>query len=140
MPLVSTPSALIRRSALEAAACLYNYFQRYVLGVPDQSPASMRGIAFHAPAFGSERTEGYVPKLAKARLVSDHELAVQALREALPAEQIPAYLLPEVEDLFWGWTERFELDLDAYLLAEQTQQVAGFTWRPDLVYARARGG
>src|SRR3990167_2444615 len=137
MPLVSTPPALIRRSALEAAACLYNYQQRYVLGVPDKSPAAMRGIAFHAAAFGPL---GYVPRLAKAGLVSDHELAAQAFREALPAEQIPAHLLPEIEEIFQPWVERFELDVDAYLLAEQQQQTAGFTWRPDVVYARARGG
>lgn len=39
-----------RRSALEAAACLYRYLKLYVEGIEDQGDEARRGIAFHLAA------------------------------------------------------------------------------------------
>lgn len=129
--MLMTPSAPLRRSALEAYACPARFQQIYVLGRQDTSDPARRGSAFHRAA------EFYLLALAERRERSNAEVAADALHDAFVAEQTPAHLMADVENLWQRWTEGFELDLEAFLLAEERQIVGGrFTFTPDAVYAR----
>jgi hypothetical protein len=123
-----------RRSALEAAACLYRYKKLYLDGVDGSSDPSRRGTTFHAAA------ELYIRKLVTCRVTADIDLAREAWLDAVEATLLPTRLVVETEQLFFRWAEGFELSLDDVLLVEETlvTLIAGerFTWRPDLVYAR----
>lgn len=122
---------LWRRSAVETAdGCLYRYEAIYERGFEDTSDDARRGTGWHDAA------KVYIRSLAKAQLTSDAELARLALRQGLLVSGTPARLWDEIEALWWPWVERFELDLEAYLLAEERQERAGFVWTPDLVYAQ----
>lgn len=119
-----------RRSALEAFACPRRYKALYLDGVPDESDPARRGSAFHAAA------HRYIAALVKTKQASDFELARVALREGIAESVTPVHLVAEVTDLFWRWTEKFELDLDAFLSVETRQiDAEGYSWQPDLVYA-----
>lgn len=131
MTIAATP--LLRRAALESFACEYRFQQIHEIGVPDTSDESRRGIAYHSAAFGEH---GYVQRLAAHQVRADHELAAEALRDALVRERTPQHLIADVSEIYARWVENFELDLDAYLLAEKRQTAAGVTWQPDLAYAR----
>jgi hypothetical protein len=122
---------VLRRSALESFSCPFRYRQIYVDGVPDDSDEAIRGRAFHAAA------RRYIHALWQTRQREDLQLAEQAFAEGMVEERTPAHLLPEVGDLFWQrWAPDFELDLDAYLSAEEQQvDSLGYTWTPDLLYA-----
>ena len=99
----------------------------------DRGDESQRGIAFHEAAFR------YIDRLAKAQLTADHEEASLAFQEGIALTQLPFHLVDEVGRLWRRFTEWFELDLDAYLAAEERQESARFTWIPDLVYVRPQG-
>lgn len=119
-----------RRSAVETAdACLYRYRELYERGFLDEGDPARRGSAWHAAA------AIYIELLFRRRASSDPALAAAALAEAFNVSGAPAYLYTEVAALFWTWAERFELDLDRFLLSEERQTDGGFDWRPDLVYA-----
>jgi hypothetical protein len=122
---------VLRRSALEAFACPWRYKAIHLDGVTDTSDEAIRGQAFHAAA------HRYIAALWKTKQREDLHLAEEAFERGMLDVRTPAHLLPEVGDLFWQrWAPDFELDLDAYLSAEQRQVDAlGYSWTPDLVYA-----
>jgi hypothetical protein len=123
-----------RRSALEAYdGCPYRYDQLYNQGVEDRGDESQRGIAFHEIAFR------YIDRLAKAQVPSDAEEAALAFQEGIALSQLPAHLVHEVAKLWRRFAEWFQLDLQAYLSAEEQQESERFTWIPDLVYVRPQG-
>lgn len=127
-----------RRSALEAARCLFRYYHVYEAALVDESSdPNRRGRAFHAAA------EGYVKKLILTKTSADLDLAREAFTDALEAELLPSHLISETEMLFFRWAEGFELDLDAVFIVEDRikTELEGevFTWQPDLVYARDGG-
>jgi hypothetical protein len=114
-----------------AFACPWRYQQIHLKGLHDTSDPAQRGQAIHTA------NRLYVGKLAVTGMDSDAEVAEWALDQALVVEHTPAHLLAEVETLWQNWVERFELDVQAFLLAEQRQVVdARFSFKPDLVYAR----
>lgn len=122
---------VLRRSALEAFACPYRYKAIHLDGVRDTSDEAIRGQAFHAAA------HRYIQELWRTKQREDLHLAEEAFERGMLDVRTPAHLLPEVGDLFWQrWAPDFELDLDAYLSAEQRQiDALGYSWTPDLVYA-----
>lgn len=126
-----------RRSALEAATCLYRYNQIYNLGVEDSSDVSLRGVLFHAAA------ELYVKMLTAARVESDYGIAVEAFQTAAERCAAPARVVFEAERVFFWFVERFELKWEHVLHVEQTlitvRHGRRFTWKPDLVYVNERG-
>lgn len=123
-----------RRSALELfEACPYRFDQIYNQGLEDRGDESQRGIAFHACALA------YIILLAAKKLVADVELARQAFSEGLALSMCPAHLATEVALLWRRFTEWFQLDLEAYMAAEELQASGQFTWTPDLVYCRPGG-
>jgi hypothetical protein len=125
------PSGKRRRSALEAFdGCPWRYHQIYNLGAEDKGDEANRGIAFHEIAFR------YIDRLAKARTPMDAEELSLAISEGIALSNCPTALLDEVTELAGRWGSSFELDLDAYLTAEQRQESERFTWIPDLVYVR----
>lgn len=120
-----------RRSALEAFdGCPFRYNAIYNEGAEDRGDEANRGIAFHEIAFR------YVDRLAKARTPMDAEELNEAIREGIALSACPTALLDEVNTLAQRWGSSFELDLDAYLAAEERQESERFTWTPDLVYVR----
>ena len=123
-----------RRSALEAVSCPHRYHELYERPDPvdDTSDEAIRGSAFHDVA------KVYIRRLASLGLATDHEELIRALHATIAVTKTPPHLVREVEDLAIRWGQRFELDLDAYLLAEETQVLLaeGVEWTPDLVYAR----
>jgi hypothetical protein len=122
---------LIRRSALEAVSCLFRHKAIYVDGVPDGSDEATRGILFHAAA------HRYIAHLAANKMTADHDSAMGVLNDVLIEQIAPHHLVDEVTEIFLHrWAPKFELELDAFLSAEEKQGVQGFTWRPDLLYVR----
>lgn len=130
MQITVAPLRLFRRSALEAASCLKRFHEVIDLGLEDSSPASRRGVAFHHIALRE-----YVPALVRMRVTRSPRLLEEAFRRGIVAVQCPPNLVAEVEDLVFAWGERFELDLDAFLMAEERQVTNRVDWTPDLVYA-----
>jgi hypothetical protein len=130
----NTPLKVYRRSALEAISCPKRFYEIYERPDPiqDNSDATLRGQGFH------ETARRYIQRLAALRLTTDAEELQVALREAITALRLPAHLVKEVESLAERWGLTFELDLDAYLLSEETQVLEneGLQWTPDLVYTR----
>lgn len=135
MATLATPT--YRRSAVEAAACLWRYKALYLDGVHDESDPSRRGTAFHLAA------EKYIDALIDAQAPADAELAAWAVRAAIVESLVPGHLVPDVRALFLRWAERFELELNAVLQVEwatiTTHKGRAFAWKPDLVYATDAG-
>jgi len=131
---MSKSATFYRRSALEAVSCPKRYYELYERPDPvvDSGDAAMRGSVFHAVA------EVYIKRLASLGLVSDHEELMRALEATIVAMKTPAHLVDEVTSLVERWGLTFELDVDSYLLAEETQRLEDqhVEWTPDLVYAR----
>lgn len=121
----------MRRSELDALhVCMYRAREIYERGFIDQSEPSQRGQAFH------EVVRRYILRLVRAGLPSDHEEAKAAFKEGIAISMCPASLVAEVHILFFErFVPGFELDLDAYVTAEELQFDDRFTWVPDLVYA-----
>ena len=128
-PVVET----FRRSALEAVDCPARYKAIYEDGVGGDSDPAIRGRAFHDVA------KVYIRRLADLKRPSDHEELERAFDTVIALTKLPPHLVAEVKTLTQRWGEGFELDLDAYVLAEETQVVheAAAEWTPDLVYAHA---
>lgn len=123
-----------RRSALESYdGCPYKYDKTYNQGVEDKGDESQRGLAFHEIVFQ------YIKRLAQARLSADAGEADQAFQEGIALAQLPTHMLTEVSKIWGRFREWFQLDLDAYLSAEDLQETERFTWIPDLVYVRPQG-
>lgn len=83
--------------------------------IEDRGNESQRGIAFHECAFR------YIARLADAGLVADAEEASLAFQEGVALSQCPSHLVDEVRRLWVPFTEWFQLDLRAYMEAEQQQ-------------------
>jgi len=123
-----------RRSALEAFdGCPYKYDQVYNRGVEDKGDESQRGLAIHEVIFQ------YIRLLAAAKLTADADVAAQAFQIGIALAQMPVHLLSEVTKIWGRFREWFQLDLDAYLSAEDLMETDRFTWIPDLVYVRPQG-
>jgi hypothetical protein len=118
-----------RRSNIEAFGCPFRYQKIILEGVDDTGDEAVRGRAFHAAAMI------YVLRLAAKGLTADHEEAQLALKEGLAISPVPHHLIHHVEKLFMGWARHFELDLDAFMEAEELGGTSR-SFRPDLVYAR----
>ena len=129
---MSTVLPVLRRSAMQTAeSCLYRYRAIWVDGVPDQSDLSMTGIAFHACA------HRYIERLVSEQVPSDADEAKAAFVEGIAAALTPARLVSSVRAIFMRWAEHFELDLAAFLAAEEHQiGKTDQTFTPDLVYGR----
>lgn len=130
----SVPVRIYRRSALEAISCPKRFYEIYEREDPieDSSDEALRGQGFH------ETAKRYIHRLASQGLQTDAEELQQALQDTIIGLRLPAHLIKEVEALAERWALTFELNLDAYLLAEETQilEEEGLQWTPDLVYAR----
>lgn len=129
---MTAPVASKRRSALEAFGdCQYRWHAIYVRGVADDSAEARRGTSFHACA------KHYIRALFTAREASNAELARHAFHAGLVEAPCPPALLDDLDALFWSWAERFELDVDAYVLNETNpNDPDGYQLRIDLAYAR----
>ena len=130
----AVPVRVYRRSALEAISCPKRFYEIYERTDPieDSSDEALRGQGFH------EAAKKYIQRLASLKLTTDAEELQLALREAITELRIPAHLVKEVEALAERWALTFELDLDSYLLSEETQILDdyGLQWTPDLVYVK----
>lgn len=130
----TSPKQKRRRSALESFdGCPDRYNRLYNLGVEDRGDESQRGIGFHEAAFR------YIEQLARHKIESDRTLAVRAFQEGVAITQLPVHLLDETWRIWQRFSEWFQLDLRAYLTAEERQESDRFTWIPDLVYVRPKG-
>lgn len=118
-----------RRSAVEAFGCPYRYQKIYLEGVEDAGDEALRGRAFHVVALV------YIHRLVAAGTASDHQEAVAAFVEGMALIRVPDHLREEVERLFFRWAERFDLNVDAFLQAEELVAQDDREFRPDLVYA-----
>lgn len=96
--------------------------------VEDKGDESQRGIAFHEIAFR------YTDRLARAHVAADAEEAALAFQEGIALSQVAPHLLPDVSRLWERHSAKFQLNLSAYLMAEERQETERFTWIPDLVY------
>jgi hypothetical protein len=102
--------------------------------VPDHNDFSDTGIGFHACA------HRYILRLIDAQTPSDAEEARLAFKEGIASALTPSHLIPDVHTIFRWWSERFELELDAFLTAEERQfGSTGESFAPDLVYGRPTG-
>jgi len=117
----------LTHSKLLSIGCPSRYERLHVLGLSDTSDPARRGSTIHAA------NEIYVANLAESGMASDADFAVEALHEAIVAENTPPHLVPECEHLWQGWVERFELDLGAFLEAEKRKVVGRFSFKPDYV-------
>lgn len=122
-------SVVHRRSALEAFACPWRYHEIVMRGVQDDSPEAQRGQCLHAAA------RIYTHALAAQSLRQDADLAEEALRAAIAETLPPAGQVDDIVEVWQFWAERFELDLDAFLLAEERQIRGRRSWTPDVIYA-----
>ncbi len=120
-----------RRSELEAveSGCLHRYRKIWIDKVDDSSDPALIGIGFHAIK------HRYVMGLVEHKLTSDAEIAQSAFVEGIATAQTPSRLVPEVRSLWMFHAEKYELDLDRFVTAEEKGITAGKAFTPDLVYA-----
>jgi hypothetical protein len=119
-----------RRSAVEAFGCPFRYQRIYIDGQDDTGDEALRGRAFHVVALV------YVQLLVAAGVAQDAEEAARAFLEGMKLVQVPDHLRDEVGRLMLRWAERFELDIPAFLQAEELVVTDDREFRADLVYAR----
>lgn len=119
----------LTHSKIAAYTCPKRYHYIHVLGLSDTSDPARRGSTIHTA------NELYLKALVDAGVPSDFDLAQQCLQDAIVAETCPAHLVPDCELLWANHTERFELNLEAFLEAEQRRTVADFSFKPDYTYA-----
>lgn len=131
---MTTPAKVYRRSELEAATagCLYRYDQIWNKGVPDESDIATLGIGFHAIQ------HAYTLALVEAHVPQDAELAAQAFTEGVASAKIPTHLLPELRQVWFWHAERWELNLDEFVTAEERGSSGDVGFTPDLVTANVR--
>lgn len=110
--------------------CPARYEKLHVLGLADTSDPARRGSTIH------RANELYVAALASGGMPSDPDAARAALHQAIVDESTPAHLVADCEDLWSSWAERFELDIEAFLEAENRRSVTGFSFKPDMVFVR----
>lgn len=120
----------LTHSKLLNFSCPARYHKLHVEGLPDMGDPARRGATVHTA------NELYLAALVRCHEVSSPELADLALHEAIVLESTPAHLIPDCEFLWANHTERFELDLDAFLEAEQRRVVGNLSFKTDWTYAR----
>ena len=130
-----TTLPILRRSAIQTAtSCLYRYKRIWIDLVPDTSDLAQIGISFHAAA------HRYIERLVSLRLTADAEEAKAAFTEGIASALTPQRLVSDLRELFVRWAERFELDVEWFLAAEEHQiGKTDQTFTPDLVYGRPSG-
>jgi hypothetical protein len=124
------------RSSLAAFGCPYRFKQIHLEGFDDEGDEARRGSAFHACSYR------YISRLARARTPANADLAWEAFNEGLAVSSTPAHLMAEVERLFFNWADDFELNLNAFVAAEERlgyeaagDLLDGINSQQDLVYA-----
>jgi len=117
-------------SGLKNVDCLARYKAIVEDRVPESSGPALRGQVIHEAALL------YIEALAAHQLTADAALAQDAIQGALASLAIPFEHQLDARAVFTRWIEGFTLDLEAFLCAEESQRERGFSWRPDLVYAR----
>lgn len=130
------PVKIYRRSELEtikpqidADGCLFRYKAIWVDGFDDTSDVALVGIAF------ASIKHRYILMLKDAGMSQDFDLAKDAFVEGLEAAQTPSRLIPEVQSLWLLHAEKFELDLDRFVAAEERGSAGDVGFTPDLVLA-----
>lgn len=123
----------ITHSKILAFTCPARYEKLHILGLDDDSDPARRGSTLHSA------NEVYIRELVKAQVTHDVDLAKASLHEAIVREGCPAHLLPDVQFLWNNHVERFDLDLEAFLAAEERQVVGELSFKPDYTYVRADG-
>lgn len=124
---------LLRRSDIESFGCPYRYDLLVNQGADDTGDEAIRGRAVHAAHLV------YVLLLVQHQVPQDFELAKEAFVQGLAISPVPDHLIDECERLFFRHVEHFELDLAAYVSAEEIHghdERGGRRWQPDLLYAR----
>lgn len=125
---MSDEEVVYRRSQAETFGCPHRYDQIYNKGADDTGDEAQRGRAFHACAWV------YVERLTQAQVTSDAAIADDAFNGGIQVTGCPDHLMEEVHGLFYRFAERFELNLQAILVAERLIRGAGRQFTPDLVY------
>jgi len=132
------PEALriYRRSELEtikpqidADGCLFRYRAIWVEGFDDTSDVALVGIAFAAIK------HRYILALLDNAVPQDFELAKSAFETGIAHAQTPSRLIPEVQLLWMLHAEKFELDLERFVAAEERGSAGDVGFTPDLVLA-----
>jgi hypothetical protein len=120
-----------RRSELEAISdgCLHRYRALWVDGVDDTSDIALIGIGF------ARIKHAYLLRLMEHRLPSDSEEARAAFIEGVALSKTPARLVPELRQVWFFHAERFEVDPDRFVAAEERGEEGQVSWSPDLVLA-----
>lgn len=128
-----TSELVFRRSELEAVSqgCLFRVKALWIDGTDDSSDMSLVGIGFHAIQ------HRYTLALVEAGMMADSELATRAFVEGVAAVQTPSRLLPELRRVWMWHAEKWELNLEQYVTAEEKGQGDGKGFTPDLVTADA---
>lgn len=120
------------RSGLEAARCGHRYNEVLVNELPDESPYSLRGTAYHT------WKRLYITSLAEQAVPADAELARACFQEAIRMEKTPTDLVHEVQDIVERHAEHFTLDLDRFFSAEEHRvrpdAPLPYVYRPDYEY------
>lgn len=123
---------VMSRSALEASQCGHRYNEIYVQGRKDESEISVRGTTLHACG------KRYVTRLAAAQTPMDIGESEAAFLEGCAETGVPAQLVPEVRNVWARHVEHFELNLEAYVAAEEkrvnTTARIPYEFKPDLEY------
>lgn len=119
---------LHRRSSAETFGCPKRYKEIIIDGHDDTGDEATRGRFFHVAV------KLYILRLAAERLTSDRDEARTSFVDAMAFSPLPDHLIGHCEKLFFKWAEGFELDLDAYLSAEEQLDSEDRQFRPDLVY------
>jgi len=125
-----TPTNTITHSKILSFTCPKRYELLHIQGLRDDSDPARRGSTVHAA------NELYLGMLVRAGESSNPDFADLALHEAIVRESTPAHLIPDVEYLWRNHVENFELDLEAFLEAEERKVVGEFSFKPDYNYAK----
>lgn len=121
----------ITQSKITAFGCAARYHKLHILHMPDTSDPARRGSTVH------RANELYLKALAEQKMASDFDLAQWAFRQALVDEATPAHLVPDCEMLWMNHVETFELDLEAFLEAEERRASGRFSFKSDWTYIHA---
>lgn len=129
-----------RRSELESIGdgCMHRYKSIWIDGVDDTSDVALIGIGFAAIK------HAYIVRLLEKQLPQDHEEAQEAFVEGVGITKTPVRLIPELRALWFFHAEKFELELEKFIAAEERvttelphdpkRPPSAVSFAPDLVY------
>lgn len=117
------------KPAIDADGCLHRYKAIWIDGYDDVSDVALLGIGF------AKVKHCYIERLLAIRVGQDQEEAQQAFIEGVAAAQPPSRLIPELRSLWMFHAEKFELQLERFVAAEERGESGDVGWTPDLVYA-----